>query len=64
MLNKVESKSVEVTSYEIWIKKELYLSHLKVLGYLAYKKQNLSDKFGAKFDKCLFIGYPNEYIGY
>ena len=64
MLNKVQSKSVDVTSYEIWTYKEPYLSHLKVWGYPTYKKRNLSNKLRAKSDKCFFVGYPKETIGY
>ena len=64
MLNKVQSKSVEVTSYEIWTNKDPYLSHLKIWGYLTYKKRNLSNKLETKSDKCLFVGYPKEKIGY
>ena len=56
MLNKVQSKLVTVTSYDIWINKEPYLSHLKVWGYATYKKRLLLDKLEAKYDKCLFIG--------
>ena len=27
-------------------------------------KQTISDKLEAKFDKCLFVGYPKEIMGY
>ena len=27
-------------------------------------KQTISNKLEAKFDKCLFVGYPKEMIGY
>ena len=60
MLNKVPTKSIEVTSYEILTNKEPYLSHLKVWSYPAFKKQILSYKLEAKSEKCLFIGYPKE----
>ena len=64
MLNKVQSKTIEVTSYEIWTNKEPYLYHLKVWGNLAYKKRTLLDKLEAKYDRCLLIGYPKETNGY
>ena len=64
MLNRVPFKSVKVTPYEIWIDKKPYLSHMKVWGYPAYVKRTISDKLEAKSDKCLFIGYPKETIGY
>ena len=64
MLNKVQSKSVEGTSYEIWTNEDPYLSHLKVWGYPSYKKKILLDKLEAKSEKCLLVGYPKETIGY
>ena len=64
MLNKVQSKSVEVTLYRIWTNKEPYLSHLKVWGYPTYKKRTMSDRLKTKSEKCLFVGYLKETIGY
>ena len=64
ILNRVSSKSVEVTPYEIWTNKKPYLSHIKVWGCLAYVKQTVLDKLEAKSDKRLFVGYPKETIGY
>ena len=64
LLNKVPSKSVNVTPYEIWSNKKLVLSHLKVWGCPVYVKRTMSDKLGAKSDKCLFVGYPKETLGY
>ena len=37
---------------------------MKVWGCLAYVKRIVSDKLEVKSDKCLFIGYPKETIGY
>ena len=64
ILNRVLSKSVEVTPHEIWTNKKPYLSHMKVWGCLAYVKQTMSDKLEVKSDKCLFVGYPKEIMGY
>ena len=64
ILNRVPSKSVEVSPYEIWTNKKSYLSHMKVCGCPAYVKRTMSDKLGAKYDKCLFVGYPKETMGY
>ena len=64
MLNKVQSKSVEVTPYEIWTNKKPYLSYMKVWGCPAYVKWAISDKLEVRFDKCLFLGYPKETRGY
>ena len=58
ILNRVPSKSVDVTLYEIWYNKKPVLSHIKVWGCPAYVKRTMSDKLGVKSDKCLFVGYP------
>ena len=59
-----QSKSVEVTPYEIWTNKKPYLSYMKIWGCPAYVKRTMSDKLEAKSDKCLFVGYPKETMGY
>ena len=65
IVNRVSSKSIDVTPYEMWINKKPNLSHMKVLGCPAYVKQIImSDKLEAKSNKCLFVGYPKETIGY
>ena len=64
ILNRVPSNSVEVTPYEIWTNKKPYLSHMKVWGCPTYIKRTISDKLEAKSDKCLFVGYPTETMGY
>ena len=64
ILNRVPSKSVEVTSYEIWTNKRPYLSHIKVWGCPAYVKRTISNKLEVKYDKCMFVGYPKETMGY
>ena len=62
ILNRVLTKSVEVTPYGIWINKDPYFSHLKVWGYLAYKKRTMSIKLEVKSYRCLFVGYPKEIL--
>ena len=64
ILNRVPSKSVDVTPYEIWTNKKPYLSHMKVWGCPTYVKLILLDNLEAKSDKCLFVGYPKETMGY
>ena len=64
ILNRVPSKAIEKTSYEIWTGKILSLSFLKIWGCEAYVKCQISDKLAPKSDKCLFIGYPKETKGY
>ena len=56
-LNRVPTKSVEKTPYEIWTGKRPGLSFLKVWGCEAYVKRLMSDKY-------FFVGYPRETKGY
>ena len=63
-LNRVPSKSVETTSYELWFGKKPKLSFLKVWGCDAYAKKFHPDKLKPKSEKCVFIGYPKETVGY
>ena len=63
-LNRVPTKSVEKTPYEIWTGKRPVLSFLKVWGSEAYVKRLMSDKLTPKSDKCFFVGYPRETKGY
>ena len=63
-LNTAPSKSVETTPYELWFGKKPKLSFLKVWGFDAYVKRLQHDKLEPKAEKCVFIGYPKETIGY
>src|SRR6266699_1755735 len=63
-LNRAPSKSVETTPYELWFGKKPHLSFLKVWGCDVYVKKLLSDKITPKAEKCVFIGYPQESMGY
>jgi hypothetical protein len=63
-LNRVSSKSVETTPYELWFGKKPKLLFLKVWGCDAYVKRLQPDKLKPKADKCVFIGYPKETVGY
>ncbi|KAK1667045.1 hypothetical protein QYE76_055204 [Lolium multiflorum] len=63
-LNRAPSKSVEMTPYELWFNKKPKLSFLKVWGCEAYVKKLQPDKLEPKAEKCVFIGYPKETIGY
>jgi hypothetical protein len=59
-LNRVPSKSVEKTSYEIWTGKRPSLSFLKILGCHAYVKRLTPTKLKPRSVKCIFVGYPRE----
>jgi hypothetical protein len=63
-LNRVPTKFVERTPYEIWIGKHHELSFLRVWGCEAYVKCLMSDKLTSKSDKCFFVGYSRETKGY
>jgi hypothetical protein len=63
-LNRVPTKSVERTPYEIWSGKHPGLSFLKVWGCEAYVKRLISNKLTPKSDKYLFVGYLRETKGY
>ena len=63
-LNRAPSKSVETTPYELWFGHKPKLSFLKVWGCDAYVKKLQPDKLEPKAEKCVFIGYPKETIGY
>jgi hypothetical protein len=63
-LNRVPSKFVEGTPYDIWIGKHPGLSFLEVWGCEAYVKRLMSDKLTPKSDKCFFVGYLRETKGY
>ena len=63
-LNRAPSKSVETTPYELWFGKKPKLSFLKVWGCDAYVKKFQPEKLEPKAEKCVFIGYPKETIGY
>ena len=64
LLNRVPSKSVAKTPYEIWIGRKPVLSHLWVWGCPSYVKHLITDKLGPRSDKYNFIGYPKEIKGY
>ena len=63
-LNKAPSKSVETTPYELCFSKKPKLLFLKVWGCDAYVKKFQPDKLEPKSEKCVFIGYPKETVGY
>jgi hypothetical protein len=63
-LNRAPSKSVEITPYELWFGNKPKLSFLKAWGCDVYVKKLQPDKLEPKVEKCVFIGYPKETIGY
>jgi hypothetical protein len=63
-LNRLPSKSVEKTPYQLWFGRVPNVSFLKIWGCEAYVKRLMSDKLSPRSDKCLFVGYPKETKGY
>jgi hypothetical protein len=64
ILNRAPYKSVETTPYELWHGKKPTLLFHRVWGCEAYVKKLEPDKLKIKFEKCIFVGYPRETIGY
>ncbi|XP_021829949.1 uncharacterized protein KIAA0754-like [Prunus avium] len=64
LLNKVPSKSVPRTPYEMWFGRKPSLNHLKIWGCPAYVKKHDIDKLDARSEICRFIGYRKETLGY
>jgi len=63
-LNRSPSDSVETTPYEIWHGKKPNVSFLKIWGCDAYVKRLQPNKLDPKSDKCYFVGYPKNMVGY
>ena len=53
-----------MTPYELWFGKKPKLPFLKVWSCDAYVKKLQPDKLEPKSEKCGFIGYPKETVGY
>ena len=64
VLNRIPSKAVPSTPYEIWIDRKSSLKHLNIWGYPAYVKNIVRHKLSARSEKYKFVGYPQESIGY
>ena len=52
LLNRIQSKAVEKTPYELWTGKRPGLSFLKIWGCEAYVKCQASDKLASKYVNC------------
>ncbi|KAM1017233.1 hypothetical protein ACFX2A_047807 [Malus domestica] len=64
LLNRVPSKSVPQTPYEIWHGRKPSLKHVKIWGCEAYVKKLEATKLEARSVRCYFVGYPKETMGY
>jgi hypothetical protein len=63
-INRIPSKSIEKTPYELWFDKVPNMSYLKIWGCEEFVKRPTFDKLGPKADRCFFVGYPKEIKGY
>ena len=64
LINRLPSKSVQKTPYEIWTGQPPILSFIRIWGCDVYVRKMFSDKLEPKSEKCLFVGYPKETKGY
>ena len=66
LLNKVNTKSKDLTPYEYWIGHKLDLSNSRVWGYKTHVliPNPLRDKLKRKTWECKFIGYVQNGSGY
>ena len=64
ILNRVPSKSVATTPYEIWNGRTPSLKHVKIWGCPTFIKKLKTDKLDVKSIKGRFVGYPKDSLGY
>lgn len=63
-LNRVPSKSVERTPYELWTRRIPSVSFFKIWGCEAYVKCQMSSNLKPRSNKHYFVWYPKETKGY
>ncbi|PPZ05609.1 hypothetical protein C5P41_24865, partial [Escherichia coli] len=64
ILNRIPSKSVSSTPYEIWHGRKPSLKHVKIWGCPAYIKKLNTDKLETRSERGRFVGYPKDSFGY
>ena len=64
LLNRIFSKFIYITLYELWYGKKLTLGYLKIWGCSIHVKRQQTDKLEARSFKAHFIGYSKETMGY
>ena len=64
ILNRVHTKSIPTTPYEIWYDKKPSLSYLKTWICPTYVKRQKADRLEDRSIIAQFIGYPKESMGY
>ncbi|GJX82634.1 retrotransposon protein, putative, ty1-copia subclass [Tanacetum coccineum] len=64
ILNLVPTKKVSNTPFEMWKGKRPSPEHIKIRGCEVFVRREAQDKLEARFEKCLFLSYPEESFGY
>ena len=64
LLNKIPSKAVPTTPYEIWTGRKPNLNYVKVWGCPAYVRMAQQNKLMPRGQKFRFVGYPSNTKGY
>ncbi|CAL9108128.1 unnamed protein product [Musa textilis] len=64
LLNRIPTKSVMSTPYELWNGKKFDLKVVKIWGYPAHVKRHSPDKLESRTNWCKFVGYTKETCGY
>ena len=57
ILNRVPTKKVSKTPFEMWSEKVPSLKHIKIWGCEAFIKRDTSDKLESRSERCRFVGY-------
>ena len=60
LINRVPSKSIPKTPFELWTCHKLSLGHIRIWGCRAHVKKDKVDKLELCTELCLFVGYPKE----
>lgn len=64
LLNRVPTKLVVSTRYEIWKEKKLDFNVIKIWDCPAHVKRHNLDKLESRTERCKFMGYPEETYEY
>ena len=64
LLNRVPTKSIPNTPYELWIGKKPSLNHLKLWVCPTHVRKSNMVKLGLRSDRCLFVGYLKMSTGF
>jgi len=67
ILNRSPMKSLENAMLEeAWTRRKPDVSHIRIFSYIAYAHipNKLRQKLDNKFEKCIFLGYSDQYKAY